>query len=72
MYAAICEDQLSDLEALTKLLERWQQTRKTTLRFQVFRSALDLLDAVGKEHFTLYLLDVMMPMIDGIAKTSRI
>lgn len=72
MYIAICDDQVSQIEILTKLLNRYQQERKTTLRFKIFQSAYELLEAAQKERFTLYLLDVMMPGIDGLAAAREI
>ena len=43
MYIAVCDDQESELEVLTGLLRRWQTERRTSLRFQTFRSAAELL-----------------------------
>ncbi|MDY6020752.1 MAG: LytTR family DNA-binding domain-containing protein, partial [Oscillospiraceae bacterium] len=37
-----------------------------------FRNATELLDAAGKERFTLYLLDVMMPGTSGMAAAREI
>lgn len=72
MYIAVCDDQAEELTVLTELLERWQSQRKKALRFKTFRSAGELLDAAGKEAFTLYLLDVMMPGTDGLAAAREI
>ena len=66
MYIAVCDDQMTELDMLKELLDRWQSERQTSLRFKTFRSAADLLDATAKEKFNLYLLDVMMPGMDGI------
>lgn len=72
MYLAVCDDQESDLNGITALLERWQEERRTPLRFRSFRSASELLDCAEREPFTLYLLDVMMPGIDGLAAAREI
>lgn len=72
MYIAVCDDQLSELELLTELLDQWQKERKMPLRYRDFRSAAELLDAAEKEGFTLYLLDVMMPGTDGLAAARDI
>ena len=66
MYLALCDDQVEELELLTDLLVRWQSERHTTLRYKAFCSGTELLDAAKTEKFTLYLLDVMMPGIDGL------
>lgn len=72
MYIALCDDQISELEVLTGLLERWQSERQTLLHYKTFCSAAELLDAAEKESFTLYLLDVMMPGMDGLAAAREI
>lgn len=72
MYIAVCDDQTEELDMLKELLDRWQRERRTFLRFKTFRSAACLLDAAAKEKFTLYLLDVMMPGMDGMAAAREI
>lgn len=72
MYIAVCDDQAEELEQLIELLDLWQRERRTALRFRSFRSAAELLDAAEKEPFTLYLLDVMMPGMDGLAAAREI
>jgi len=72
MYIAVCDDQAAELETLTNLLHIWQEERKTTLRYRVFRNATELLDAAEKERFTLYLLDVMMPGTNGLEAAREI
>ena len=72
MYIAVCDDQEEELELLVNLLHLWQMEHSSPLRFKTFRSAAELLDAAAKEAFTLYLLDVMMPGIDGLAAAREI
>ena len=72
MYIAVCDDQVEELTALTALLEQWQTERRIPLRCRAFRSAGDMLDAARHERFTLYLLDVMMPGIDGMEAAREI
>ena len=73
MYIAICDDQAGDLSALTGLLMRWLDERdKTAMHFRRFRSGEELLEAAAAERFTLYLLDVLMPGIDGLDAAREI
>ena len=72
MYLAVCDDQEEELHTVTALLKRWRQERRMPLRFRSFRSASELLDCTEREPFTLYLLDVMMPGIDGLAAAREI
>lgn len=72
MYIAMCDDQVEELETLIDVLERWQSERHTAVHYKTFRSAAELLDAAREESFTLYLLDVMMPGMDGLATAREI
>lgn len=72
MYIAACDDQSQELEHLVDLLQLWQEAHNTPLQYKTFRSATELLSAAEKERFTLYLLDVMMPGVDGMAAAREI
>ena len=72
MYIAVCDDQNEELEVVTNLLQLWQEKHQTTLRWKTFHNATELLDAAERERFTLYLLDVMMPRMDGLTACSKI
>lgn len=72
MYIAVCDDQLNELDHIIQLLNLWQKQRNVTVHYKIFRSAVELLHVAEKEHFTLYLLDVMMPGMDGMAVAREI
>lgn len=72
MYIAVCDDQIEVLETVNDLLRLWQEEHQIPLRWKTFCSATELLNAAEKEHFTLYLLDVMMPGMDGLAAAREI
>ena len=72
MNIAVCDDQAEELETVTELLLQWQAQRRCPLHFRTFRSAAQLLDAARRERFTLYLLDVMMPGMDGMAAAREL
>lgn len=72
MYIAICDDHKEDLDHLTQLLELWQKEHHITLHYKTFPSTSELLDAAKQEHFTLYLLDIIMPGISGMAAAREI
>lgn len=72
MYIAVCDDDLRELEAVTELLRQWQNEHGIVLRMRTFHSAAELLEAAEKENFTLYLMDVMMPGITGLAAAKDI
>lgn len=72
MYIAVCDDQIEDMDALRTLFHQWQEERHAFFHYKIFRSAAELLDVAKKERFSLYLLDVIMPGIDGIATAREI
>ena len=72
MYIAVCDDQMEELSALESLLQNWQEQRKHALHYKIFRNATELLNTAYKEQFTLYLMDIMMPGIDGMAAAREI
>lgn len=72
MYLAVCDDDSVQLQALMNLLQQWQSLRGTSLRCRTFHTAADLLNEAEKEPFTLYLLDVVMPHINGISAARSI
>lgn len=72
MYIAVCDDQKSELDELTALLRYWQENRRASMRCKLFSSAVDLLDAAQRERFTLYLMDIMMPGVDGMTAAREI
>lgn len=72
MYIAACDDQVQELEHLVKLLHIWQEAHDTVLEYKTFHNATELLSTAEKERFTLYLLDVMMPGVDGMAAAREI
>ena len=72
MYIAVCDDQTEELKDLTELLGAWETDRGTPVRMKSFRSAAALLDAARHERFTLYLLDIMMPGLNGMDAAREI
>ena len=72
MYIAVCDDQTEELGSLTELIGAWEEDRGTPVRVKSFRSAAALLDAARHERFTLYLLDIMMPGLNGMDAAREI
>ena len=72
MYIAVCDDLAREREAVIEMLDRWQAARQTALHFKVFSHAGELLEAAQRERFTLYLLDIMMPGLDGMDAAREI
>lgn len=66
---AICDDNISDLEVAKKLaLDYLQEHNITEYKISAFNNAMELEQVLKSEQvrFDLALLDVVMPLIDGI------
>ena len=72
MYLAVCEDQKEDLDAVCSLLDTWEAEHDAGVRHKAFQSAVELLESARQERFTFYLLDVMMPGMDGMEAAREI
>ena len=72
MYLAVCDDKKEELDTVLALLDQWQTERDVPLRRMAFQSAVELVECARQKKFTLYLLDVMMPGMDGLEAAREI
>lgn len=72
MYIAVCDDQAEEMDTLKTLFHQWQEEHHIFFHYKIFQSAAELLDVAKRERFSLYLLDVLMPGINGIAAAREI
>ena len=72
MYLAVCDDDREELDAVLSLLDAWKAGRGAVLRCKVFQSGMELVETAPRERFTLYLLDVVMPGMDGLEAAKEI
>lgn len=72
MYIAVCEDNLTELNTITSLLDAYKLERRIPMHYRAFSNATEFLASVEKEAFSLYLLDIIMPGINGIDVAKEI
>lgn len=68
-----CDDDLTELERLRVLLDRYRTERDREMECAAFRSPLDLLAAVERgARFHILFLDILMPGEDGIGAAEEL
>lgn len=67
---SICDDEIQELFHISKLLNKYQEQRNVTFRYDAFSNATELLETMQRGVYDILLLDVLMPGINGI-QTSR-
>ena len=71
---AICDDEQSSAAEAAELLEKYKKAHEgLEIRVDIFYSSLDLLGAMEKQIYDIYLLDIYIDKINGIelAQTIR-
>lgn len=63
---AICDDLPQELQSLARLINQYLTERNLIAEVVAFGHADALLKAIEGERFHLYILDIVMPMVDGL------
>jgi len=72
MHMAICDDNPLELKKITEIVEGFAARNELPVRLSTFADAETMLAAAHKEFFSHYLLDIMMPGMDGITAAQEI
>ena len=72
MYIALCDDNQTELSRLISILEEYRSKRDSSMTYEIFRSAAELLEAMPGHHFNLVFLDILMPGITGMDAAREI
>lgn len=72
MKIAVCDDDRIELLYILSFLEEYSRERNLHLTWKAFHSSFELASAARSEPFDLYLLDVIMPVLDGIGLAREI
>lgn len=63
---AVCDDMQDELQSLVLLINQYISTKSLDAEVTEFSHPDALLTAIGAESFHLYILDIVMPMVDGL------
>lgn len=66
MKIAVCDDNQEELDRVASLLEDYQLEKNVSICLRLFGSSVELASIAPQENFDLYLLDVLMPALNGI------
>ncbi len=66
MYIALCDDHKNELDEVISSVNKWIRTQNINVNLRSFSCASELLDAIEKESFSLFILDIIMPGINGL------
>jgi len=69
---AICDDDKEELARISSFLEKYQREHNAPLTYKAFHSGVELLSTVKSGDYALYLLDVIMPAVNGVEVAKEI
>ncbi len=72
MKIAVCDDNQEELHRVASLLEDYQAEKNVSICLRLFGSSVELASIAPQENFDLYLLDVLMPALNGIDLAGEI
>ncbi|RYD04112.1 hypothetical protein N752_16145 [Desulforamulus aquiferis] len=72
MHIAICDDDKEELVRISSFLEKYNREHNASLTYKTFHSGVDLLSTVKSGDYALYLLDVIMPAVNGMEAAKEI
>lgn len=72
MHIAICDDQKIYIDEIARLIKQWKTEKGENLCLYCYDNAFKLLEDSEKIAFSAYLLDIMMPGLDGLSVAREI
>ena len=72
MNIAVCDDNKEELYDVLSLLKKYKQEHNVSLTYKAFQSGVELLSTVKSGDYELYILDVIMPAVNGIDVAKEI
>lgn len=72
MHIAVCDDSLEELSRISSLLEDYRRERDSSITYEAFYSAFELLETMRVRRFDMLLLDILMPGLSGMDAAKEI
>ncbi len=72
MKIAICDDDSGELDRISSFIDTYRQERKAPITYKSFLSATELISNVSGGAYSILLMDILMPGIDGMQAAHEI
>jgi DNA-binding LytR/AlgR family response regulator len=69
---AICDDDSQELNRISSFIETYKRERNVSLTYQTFQSTTELIFKVKSGDYSILLLDILMPGINGMQAAHEI
>lgn len=69
---AVCDDNISELTRVAALLGQYREAHAPALHYDVFQSAMELLEAMRQTAYDVLILDILMPGVTGMQAAREI
>lgn len=69
---AVCDDNINELAGISALLDQYKTEMNAAFTYDVFLSAIELLEAIKRKAYHILLLDVLMPGTTGMQAAHEI
>lgn len=72
MQIAVCDDDKDELLRISSILDTYMEEQNTPIDYKTFYSATELLSTAKSGAYDLYLLDMIMPTVNGMDTAREI
>lgn len=72
MKIAICDDDSRELERILSFIDTYKQESEVPITYKAFKSATELISNVSGGNYSVLLLDILMPGINGMQAAHEI
>ena len=66
MKIAICDDDREEIKRISSILKCYNKERKIQLEYNIFSGGVELSSVAQRENYNIYILDIIMPVLNGI------
>ncbi len=72
MRIAVCDDEREETKRISSVIDRYNKERNARIEYSIFSSSIELASVAEREKFDIYILDIIMPVLNGIDLAKEI